>query len=59
MTAPKSIIAETARLRQELDEHNYHYYVLDSPSITDQAYDQLFRRLQQLEQEYPGLADKK
>jgi len=56
MTAPKSIIAEIARLRQELDEHNYRYYVLDTPSITDQAYDRLFRRLQQLEQEYPEQA---
>jgi len=56
MTAPKSIIAEISRLRQGLDEHNYRYYVLDAPSITDQAYDRLFRRLQQLEQEYPELA---
>ncbi len=56
MTAPKSFIAEISRLRQELDEHNYRYYVLDGPSITDQAYDQLFRRLQQLEQEHPELA---
>ena len=56
MTAPESIIDEIARLRQELEEHNYRYYVLDAPLISDQAYDQLFRRLQQLEQENPELA---
>jgi DNA ligase (NAD+) len=48
-------MAEARQLRQELNEHNYSYYVLDAPSVTDQAYDRLFRRLQQLEQEYPEL----
>jgi len=56
MSASESIIDEIARLRQELDEHNYRYYALDAPSITDQAYDRLFRRLQQLEVEFPELA---
>jgi DNA ligase (NAD+) len=55
MPLPKSIMAEARQLRQELNEHNYSYYVLDAPSVTDQAYDRLFRRLQQLEQEYPEL----
>jgi len=56
MTAAESIIDEIARLRQELEEHNQHYYVLDAPLVSDQAYDQMFRRLQQLEQESPELA---
>ena len=56
MTAAESIIDEIARLRQELEEHNQHYYVLDAPLVSDQAYDQMFRRLQQLEQENPELA---
>ena len=43
------------QLRQELNEHNHHYYVLDAPVITDQAYDRLLRRLQQLEAEFPEL----
>lgn len=47
---------EIAQLREQLAEHNYRYYVLDEPSITDQAYDQMFRRLQQLESDFPGLA---
>ena len=55
MSVPESSNAEAARLRQELNEHNHHYYVLDAPVITDQAYDRLFRRLQQLEQEFPEL----
>lgn len=55
MSTPQSIIAEVAQLRAELEQHNYNYYVLDTPQITDQAYDRLFRRLQQLEQENPEL----
>ena len=40
-------------LRDEIDLHNYRYYVLDAPSIPDAEYDRLFRELQQLEAEYP------
>lgn len=56
MSTAESIIDEIAHLRQALNEHNHRYYVLDAPLISDQAYDQLFRRLQQLEQENPELA---
>lgn len=55
VSIPKSSKAEAAQLRQALSEHNYHYYVLDDPVVTDQEYDRLFRRLQQLEHEYPEL----
>ncbi len=55
MAVSKSIQAEAASLREEINEHNYRYYVLDQPSITDQQYDRLFRRLQSLESEYPEL----
>ncbi len=55
MSTPKSSKAEAAQLRQALSEHNHHYYVLDDPVVTDQEYDRLFRRLQQLEHEHPGL----
>ena len=55
MSVPNKVIAEVEQLRNELNTHNYRYYVLDNPQITDQAYDQLYRRLQQLEAEYPGL----
>ena len=55
MSVPESSIAEAAQLRQELAEHNHRYHVLDAPVITDQAYDRLFCRLQQLEEEFPEL----
>ncbi len=40
---------ELAQLRYELHEHNYRYYVLDDPKITDAEYDVLLRRLNDLE----------
>lgn len=45
--------ARIARLRAELDEHNYRYYVLATPSISDAEYDVLFRELQALERAHP------
>jgi DNA ligase (NAD+) len=42
-------------LRSEINEHNYRYYVLDAPVISDAQYDKLLRELQQLEQERPEL----
>ncbi|MFA5242286.1 MAG: NAD-dependent DNA ligase LigA [Sulfuricella sp.] len=48
--------AERARLlREEIERHNYLYYVLDAPSIPDAEYDRLFVELQQLEVQYPEL----
>ena len=55
MPVPESIVAEVAGLRDEINAHNHRYYVLDQPAITDQAYDQLYRRLAQLEQQYREL----
>ena len=46
--------AET--LRREIEYHNYRYYVLDSPVISDAAFDKLFRELQDLEAAHPELA---
>lgn len=42
-------------LRAELNQHNYFYYVIDDPKISDAEYDQLFHELLQLEQQYPAL----
>lgn len=39
------------KLRDELADHNYRYYILDAPIITDSAYDQLLRKLEQFETE--------
>lgn len=44
-----------SELRNELDAHNYRYYVLDEPSVPDAEYDRLFRELQTLEAEHPEL----
>jgi DNA ligase (NAD+) len=43
------------QLRQQLHYHNYRYYVLDDPEITDAEYDQLMCRLQELEAAFPNL----
>lgn len=45
--------AEIERLRREIDEHNYRYYVLNQPIVSDAEYDRLFRRLQALEVRHP------
>lgn len=42
-------------LRRLIHHHNYRYYVLDSPEISDAEYDRLFRELQTLEQQFPDL----
>ena len=57
MPADKLIRAEVARLRQELRQHNYRYYVLDDPLVSDAEYDKLFRRLVELEKQHPELQD--
>jgi len=41
------------KLRAEINYHNYRYYVLDNPEISDAEYDELMRELQKLEAEYP------
>jgi len=43
------------KLRKEIDEHNYRYYVLDEPSVSDSKYDGLLRELESLEGEFPEL----
>ena len=44
-----------AELREQLDHHNYRYYVLDDPVISDSEYDLLLRELEQLEYQFPDL----
>ncbi|HSR67002.1 MAG TPA: NAD-dependent DNA ligase LigA [Acidobacteriota bacterium] len=40
-------------LRYKIERHNYRYYVLNDPEISDLEFDKLFRRLQELEEQYP------
>ncbi len=42
-------------LRTEIEQHDYRYYVLDTPSVPDAEYDRLMRKLQSLEAEFPKL----
>ena len=49
-------LSETARsLREQIERHNYLYYVLAQPEISDQEFDALLRRLIQIEADYPEL----
>ena len=48
-----SVLTQVHSLRQQLDDHNYNYYVLDNPSIPDAEYDRLLRELTALETEHP------
>lgn len=45
------------RLRDELNRHNYNYYVLNSPEISDRDFDMMMKELEQLEKEHPEYAD--
>lgn len=45
------------QLRKDLDQHNYNYYVLNQPTISDYEFDQLMYQLQDLETFYPQYAD--
>jgi DNA ligase (NAD+) len=51
----KPTIDRVEELRQQLREHEYRYYVLDQPTISDFDFDQLMRELKQLEAEHPEL----
>ncbi|MCO5970906.1 NAD-dependent DNA ligase LigA [Actinoallomurus soli] len=53
--APDAVRQRHAELAQELDEANYRYYVLDSPTISDAEYDRLMREIQALEKDHPEL----
>lgn len=45
------------QLRSLLHQHNYNYYVLNTPSISDQEFDSLMRQLQELEELHPEYQD--
>ena len=51
----KDIVLKVKSLRDKINDHNYRYYVLNDPFISDSEYDQLFRELESLEQKHPEL----
>ena len=54
MTAKEKI----DQLRAELHRHNYNYYVLNAPEISDKEFDDMMRELQDMEREHPEYQDK-
>lgn len=55
MTIDKKIIGKIEKLRDEINYHNYRYYVLNDPVISDTDYDILIKELKGLENKYPEL----
>lgn len=55
MKPPHTVLQQAEKLHEKLNEHNYRYYILDDPSISDAEYDQLFQQLKKLEEQYPAL----
>ena len=53
--APSAIQKRATELRAQVERHNYLYYVLDQPEISDADFDQRFAKLQRLEEEHPAL----
>ncbi|MCG6965294.1 MAG: NAD-dependent DNA ligase LigA [Chromatiaceae bacterium] len=55
MSRDKALSAQARQLREQIEHHNYQYYVLDQPEVPDSEYDRLFRALQALEAAHPEL----
>lgn len=55
VSAPPSAVERAARLRAEINEHNYRYHVLDAPIISDAEFDALLNELREIESQYPEL----
>jgi DNA ligase (NAD+) len=53
--AAENIKKRVEKLREEIEYHNYRYYILDQPEVSDTQYDRLMRELEKLEEEYPDL----
>ena len=52
---PQQVAQSYQRLKDDLNQHNHAYYVLDDPSVPDSEYDRLMRELQTIEQNFPQL----
>jgi DNA ligase (NAD+) len=55
MKVPAEASDRASALRRQIERHNYLYYVMDAPEISDADFDRLFRELEALEQQYPSL----
>lgn len=54
-SVPDSVRSKVEALREEIRKHDYNYYVLDRPQITDREYDSLYQELLELEKSHPAL----
>jgi DNA ligase (NAD+) len=55
MEPANEVRQRVAELRELIDYHNYRYYVLDSPELSDAEYDELMQELRKLEEQHPEL----
>ncbi len=53
MAVPKKVLRRAEKLRDQISFHNWRYYVLNDPVISDYEYDLLMKELMELEAEYP------
>jgi DNA ligase (NAD+) len=49
----EAIKKRVEKLREEIEYHNFRYYILDQPEVSDAQYDRLMRELEKLEEEHP------
>jgi DNA ligase (NAD+) len=54
-TLPEAVVSRCRELREQIHYHNYRYYVLDDPVVSDAEFDRLLQELARLEEEYPAL----
>ncbi len=54
-TIPEKVVSRVQELREQINYHNYRYYVLDDPVVSDVEFDLLLKELIRLEEEYPDL----
>jgi len=52
---PVRVLRRVEELRRQIEEHNYRYFALDAPTISDAAYDALLRELRDLEARFPAV----
>ncbi|MBI2844428.1 MAG: NAD-dependent DNA ligase LigA [Armatimonadetes bacterium] len=52
---PRDVVKRAEFLRREISKHNYYYYVLDAPVISDAEYDRMMRELVDIETKFPSL----
>jgi DNA ligase (NAD+) len=57
MSVPNKVKREVEQLRKEIRYHNYRYYVLSQPEISDYKFDKLMKKLKDIEEKYPGIKD--